>query len=838
MSFLQNFDRLSFWLGFLAASLFWWIAVRLWRRFPQAKDVILNRFKNIRAKQAAGSDGILRQEVLKRAQRNHLAGPLFSLDEILVTPRLLAPPPQVDPDHPDPIGSFRPPILPNLPMVPQFSAQYGGESLPLVRVVRAGADLAIIGHPGAGKSTALAYLASLFARKDESLGQIAAYFPIYLHVNDLEDISAVDRDPVDLLIKGLSWHAPTSSRAGLAGYINKMLGSQKAILLLDGLDEIPYDAYLAAIGYLGRLTKARNKLRIVTTASLDRAQGLFNLGIEPMPIAGWSRTETASFAKKWGSLWNAHFAPSTSPDNGHSFDDLLINAWQTADGGFYTPIELTTRLWGAYGGNLSGVRGVDALSSYFGLIESQGVHLLAVASIADQMISMKQSFTNFVEVEKEFSAAGTPYSALIDENPTKNDTQAAAIQTPLDALRLDKKLRGGSLEEKSIDKLIELGVLREHPHDRLAFTSPVLWGYVASLSNYTYDLSAKSPQGDPWGAEAEFFHYLLASTPAEWLKDYLAGDSAPFQWRTTQAALWMRDLNAGNANRSLIMRQVLTLAQLESMPYPTRLGLLAAAAMSNDPALVVLMKQLAGSTSVPLRQIATLCAGLLGDPKSITELTTAGGDEQELVRFAACFAIAALETPEAQTTLSNTIAQADEGMRLAVAEAVSARPPWGHKLLREAAASKDILTRRAAIFGLMQLKASWVAEIIEKLAIEDGQYAVRNYAGVAQESLQHARNSQQGAPISPHDTPWLIAYAAKNGHGVPRNESPVPLLLKVAKSGTPEQQTAAVQLLARCNGGSAIEGIREAMTATDLDLRVSAYHALWFTALTGSTANS
>lgn len=834
MSFLQNFDRLSFWLGFLTACVFSWLAVRLWRKFPQVRESLSKRFTSMRAQQAAGLDGILRHEVLKRAQRNHLAGPLFSLDEILITPRLLAPPPQVDPDHPDPIGSFRPPILPNLPVVPQFSAQYGGESLPLVRVVRSGADVAIIGHPGAGKSTALAYLASLFARKDASLGQIASYFPIYLHVNDLEDPSVQDRDPVDVLIKGLAWHVPASSRPGLASYINKMLSSQKAVLLLDGLDEISYDAYLATVGYLGRLTKARAKLRIVTTGSLDRAHGLFDLGIEPMPIAGWSRYDTTAFSKKWGTLWNTHFAPSTTPDNGHSLDDILINSWQGSDGGFYTPMELTTRLWGAYAGNLSGVRGVDAISSYFGLVESQGVHLLAVASIADQMISMKQSYTSFVEAEKEFNAAGSPYSNLLDDLGTKTDSPSPAFQTPLDNLRLDRKLRTSSLEEKSIDKLIELGVLREHPHDRLAFTSPVLWGYVASLSNYTYDLSGKSPDDDPWSAASEFFHYLLASTPAEWLKSYLAGDVAPFQWRSTQAALWMRDLNPGNANRSFIMRQVLTLAQLESLPYPARLGLLAAAAMSNDPALVVLMKQLAGSSSVPLKQIATLCAGLLGDPKSISDLTAAGGDEQELVRFAACFAIAALETPESQATLENTINQADEPMRLAVAEAVSARPPWGYKLLREAAASADILTRRAAIFGLMQIRASWVSDIIEKLAIEDGQYAVRNYAGMAQESLQKSGNKNQGIPTSPYDTPWLIAYAAKNGRGVPRNESPVPLLLKVAKTGTPEQQTAAVQLLARCNDASAIDGIREAIAASDLDLRVTAYHSLWFNALNQS----
>ncbi len=829
---LQNFDKVSFWLGFLAASLFWWIAVRLWRQFPQAKTQLKNRFTNLRARQIAGIDGTLRREVLKRAQRNHLASPLFSLDEILVVPRLQAPPLQVDPDNPDSFGSFRPPIIPNLPYVPQFSAQYDGDSLALARTIRSGVDLAIIGHPGAGKTTALAYLASLFARKDESLGSMAQYFPIYLHINDIEDLTDSNQDSGDILIKALSWHTPAASRPQLSGFIRKTIAAKKAILILDGLDEIPFDAYRQAVGFLSRLIKTQPKLRIVTTAAIDRADGLFELGIEPLPIAGWTRSDITSFTKRWGILWNAHIAPRTDANNGGLIDDLLIDAWQAADGDFYTPIELTCRLWGAYSGDLPGMRGVDAVSAYFSRLESQGINLQSLASLADQLISMKQGYTTYIEAEKEFSSSGSSYNNLIDERPRQGETQVPMIQIPLETLGLDKKLRIITNEEKNIDKLIDMGVLREHPHERLSFSNPVLWGYAGSLSNYTYDLSSKSPDDDPWSAESEFFHYLMSSTPAEWLKTYLADDKPPFYWLTTQVALWMRDLTPGSANRSYIMRHLLALTQLESLPYPTRLGLLGAAAMSNDPAQNLLMKQLASSPSVPLKQIATLCTGILREPKSIAELTAAGADEQELVRFAACFAIAALETPEAQATLESTINQGDEHMRLAVAEAAALRPPWGHKLLREAAASADILTRRAAIYGLMQIKAPWVAELFEKIATEDGQFVVRNLAGSALESLQRARNKSRVVLGPPTETPWLIAYAAKSGHGIPRNESPVPLLLKVANSGNPDQQIAAVQLLARCQDEFAINGIRAALGAADLDLRVAAHHALWFANLT------
>lgn len=826
MSIFEQFDRVSFWLGFLAASLFWWMASRLWRNFPEVRKYLKNRVQFARSRQAAGIDGILRQEIAKRAQHSHISAPMFSLDEVVTPPQLLAPPPLVDPDNPDAVGSFKPAIIPPLPLVPQFSAQYGADTIPLSQAVRSGANLAVIGYPGCGKSTALAYLANLFARKDNTLGALAQSFPIWLHVNDLALDTEPNQLPLDILIRALTWYSPTASRTQVPGFIKKAVESRNALVILDGLDEIPFEQYNLALAFLGRLIKDYPKLQIVITAAINRAQGLFDLGIEPMVLAGWNRSEIKAFSKKWGVLWGKYIASQPFFDYNNAIDDILINSWQTTDGGFYSPLELTLRLWAAFAGDLSGNRGVDGFSAYFSRLEAQGIHLRSIASLADQLISRKQGYTTFIDAEKEFAASGASYGSASE--PVPGSDGGSALPSPIDALRPGGKARTSPNEEKSIDMLIKMGVLKEHPNDRLAFTSPSLWGYVASLSNYTYDLSSKSPEDDPWSPEEEFFHYLLASTPADWLKTYLARDSGPFYWRSTQVARWLSDVPASNANRSAIMRHILALVQSESIGYPSRLGLLGSAAMSNDAALSLLMRQLAVSQSVPLRQISALCAGVLGDTKMMPELTTLGTDQQELVRFAACFAIAALESPEAQATLNNTINQADEHMRLVAGEAVASRPPWGHKILRDAAASKDLLTRRAAIFGLDKIHAPWVVEVLEKVATEDGQYMVRNMAVTVLEAMQHGRNSHPVIQPTAMDTPWLIAFAAKGGRGIPHDESPVPLLARAAETGNADQQIAAVQLLARVRDVSAFEPLQKALGSSDLEVRIAAHYALWF----------
>lgn len=836
MNIFENFDRLSFWLGFLASSLVWFLVIKLRKHWVPVKDFVISKFKTINIKRTTSIDGVLRQEVLRRAQNSHLAQTLFSLDEVLILPKLLAPAKKIDPVNPDLIASAQPVVLPNLPLVPQFSAQYSGETLAIPRLLRMGVSIAIVGHPGTGKSTTLAYLASLFSRKDVSLGPLSQHFPIFLHFNDIIPYLKSESDPVKVLIKALSWNVSATQRPQLSGYIQKQLQDNRAILLLDGLDEIPSAQYHKALGYLTALLKSRPKLRVVTTASFDRAYGMMDLGIEPMPIAGWTRTDISHFINRWGNLWKKHFTSNGNQSEG--MDELLINQWQATSAEFYSPLEWTTRIWGAYAGDLVGSRGADAVATYVRRLQTYGVGVERLAALADRMLANKQGQIQYIEAEKFLSEivvpAATPASEISFEpgNLTQNEV---TFQAPVEQ---GKPTGRGSVGERTVDILIEYGLLREGVEEYLSFTSPVVWGYLTSLTGKDSEFEPNLSLFEPWSVVSEALHYRLLNAESDWLKTYLTSDKDPFYTRTIQAGLWMHDLPPKDPNRAQILRYILQRGRSEEISYSTQLSLLAAASMSNDPSVLQLMRQLTESpSSTSIRQIAILCSGMLRDSKAFNYMIAALNDSDLNVRWASCFALAALETADGRKAAKTVMDRSDEPLRLATAEALASRPPWGHDLLKLAETSPDMLTRQAMIFGLLHLRTPWAIDILERVSGEDSQWAVRNFAGQALQYLQKTKRHNNKEFIAPSDSPWLIAYSSRQGHGVPKGNAILPLLIDVLHSGSDEEKIAAVQLLARFSDKAATDGIKSCLTSQDANLRRAAYDSLWLSTLSQKPAS-
>jgi type IV secretory pathway ATPase VirB11/archaellum biosynthesis ATPase len=91
----------------------------------------------------------------------HLAASLFSLDEIIQEPRLIAPPARVEPGVipiPEDIISQ---TLPYMPAWPELAAIYHAPTLGITEAVTGGANLVIVGAAGMGKTVTLAHLASI-----------------------------------------------------------------------------------------------------------------------------------------------------------------------------------------------------------------------------------------------------------------------------------------------------------------------------------------------------------------------------------------------------------------------------------------------------------------------------------------------------------------------------------------------------------------------------------------------------------------------------------------------------------------------------------------------------
>jgi hypothetical protein len=91
MNLFQDIDRLSFWLGFLAGILFWLLLGRFWPLIVRLFVNLKIQSQSRRQERTLNDEIRLGNDTLRLLQHWHLADPLFSLDEIVIPPRLLAP---------------------------------------------------------------------------------------------------------------------------------------------------------------------------------------------------------------------------------------------------------------------------------------------------------------------------------------------------------------------------------------------------------------------------------------------------------------------------------------------------------------------------------------------------------------------------------------------------------------------------------------------------------------------------------------------------------------------------------------------------------------------------
>ena len=129
MKFSFSLDLLSFAIGFVTASVFWWL---VGRARPLWKEITENARKQREEAQAQHTSNVEenhRRGTLRRAEGMHLAAPLFALDEIIQEPRLMAPLPRIEPGGPIAFEDAVTQTLPYLPGWPELVAIYNAPTL-------------------------------------------------------------------------------------------------------------------------------------------------------------------------------------------------------------------------------------------------------------------------------------------------------------------------------------------------------------------------------------------------------------------------------------------------------------------------------------------------------------------------------------------------------------------------------------------------------------------------------------------------------------------------------------------------------------------------------------
>jgi hypothetical protein len=339
-----------------------------------------------------------------------------------------------------------------------------------------------------------------------------------------------------------------------------------------------------------------------------------------------------------------------------------------------------------------------------------------------------------------------------------------------------------------------------------------------------------------WSLDLATLRYSAAQNKADLLiKGVLESSFPPLYNNLLTVSRWISTTPRNYEWKTKVLQKLGGILSFENLPSSARARILASFITSNDPSIQIFLKQLLDSSNPEVRLLSFLGIGVIGGKKHYNELLDGLADPDQSVRNAACLALSVLDYNMAQQTVFDLFQKGDEGMRQTAAEYLASLHGEGPELLIEALSSEDLILRRASVIGLARIKEDWVIPQLEKIAIEDGQWVVRNAAGQLLEFLEKTKYPYSPVPISPpHETPWLISFASLYGVGLSIDQPITEMLLLALENGTQEEQLASLEYLKTIDDEGVIKNLLKTISQGLGSVREASFIALWTLAVCGS----
>lgn len=822
--FLQvfNFDHISFWIGVITGALGLWLASKARPTLPKVWKNLRTNSKYARKSLISNYEEQHRQDTLRYVQRLHLSCPLFSLDEILVEPQLMPPPLRVDPD-----GDGRQPdilelTIPYLPDWPEIYSRYSNNSFSLAEALSAGANLILIGNPGSGKTFTLAHLICQIVRRDQGIGDLKNYLPVFVHISDLLPGDRITDQSMEHILQAVRSYANTLSLNRHEELLREAFKNGRALLLLDGWDEVPQSIHKEVIALLDDLFKSYPLSRIVISSTPENISGLTAFGLIPIAMAAWDERQYFKFIRKWAKAWLRFIEPSIE-DNEGRIDPRLLNAWLLADKPILSPFDATLKVWAAFAGDTLGPDYVDAIEAYILRITEQmpnirsGLEDFALQMIASQNIALNLKRARGLKVEYQST-----------ETDREKDHQV--IES------LGNVRRSGSFKHLpgALPNLLESGLLVGHLQDRLSFSHHLITAYLASASLANAPISHFLSNQEDWTGKTLTISFLINSRDmSPEVSELLHANDDLLLRNPLKMGRWLSYSSKSATWRTETMRFIADQVQREDIPLGLRARLISALLISNDQAVGVLLGQLSHTSNKDLRRIAALGLGYLLDSGSLNRLGELLEDPDPSIYRSACIALVRIGSKQAFEYLGTALLNGGEDLQRSTSEALALNSADGHEILKEASQMEDLMVRRSSVHGLMQIKKPWAREILEMLTVDDQEWVVR---AAATQALEEAQITSLNIPVPLlplHETPWLISYAGERGMGIAPGKPAHNLLIAVLDDGSPDQQLAALEYLKLKPELEALPSIHRLFAEGDDDLMQAAHETLWHYAAGG-----
>jgi len=818
-------------VGFVLGLIFYWLMGRIRPLLDQMRQNMKEQREAAQTRRTSGLEDNLRRLTLRRAQGMHLAAPLFSLGEILQEPRLLAPPARVEPGVTGLQEDVISMTLPYMPMWPEVAAIYRAPTLNLTEAISGGANVVITGWAGTGKTVALAQLASLAANLQVQYGAGKDAVPFLYHVADLQLHQDGSKDPLNVIIDAASERAPIFDLRRLPQFIQQTFKNGLALLLIDGFDELDPQSQKRVVEWFKAMIQAYPGVRIVTAGCANQLNGLIGLGFHPLALMPWDSRKTASFVERWSQLWSQTVALEAWSQSGpEQVDPLLLNSWMALENTQLTPFELTLKVWAAYAGDSLGSRVLDAIATHVRRLAPTGTPVAALELLAMQVVLTSQPIFDHGKARgwvRQYDIVEEKPVEAESEESTKSITSEKIALTDSQKIKLKKSKAGEVPSTGLLGKLVESGLLVSYSSNKMRFLHPVLNGYLAGQAIGDNEADVTLAAQPDWDGKTLAMHYLAARSDASGIADFMLKESAlPLHSNTFIVAHWLRDVPRQAPWRAKAFASLLSILQAEGQPVSLRAQAMAAFALSNDPGAATLFRQLLSSRSFEVIPLAALGSGALKDTKAVDALEEVMRAPVRAVQRAACLALVAIGTDKSLEAVARALLQGDEELRRAAAEAMANDPGEGHAILKEGATLADIMLRRAVVHGLAHVGEPWAVELLQRMQVEDDQWAVRNLANQYLEQLSNPSSRVPQKLKAPSESAWLIEFAGKQGKGIPRGSPATDILLSAFKTGNTEERLAALPYLKRVGDDGIVGAFYNAMYGDDHEVREAAFRAV------------
>ncbi len=875
-----KFDPASFLLGFGSASGLAFILYRLRHRISHLRGEAQGRAAQARRFATRTADSRYTLDLRNQCERYHIAADMAALSDILIEPRFIVGVTPYDTTGEQRMHNvFH--VVPMIHRFPAVYAPFNVKAIGVADLGASSRHLALLGLPGSGRSTALAAIAlwamgmhdfespedivqqaieaeeealdgkeRVLRRKERediqarALEQIAhaqeeasaalaadeeaaqrdivdfrRLMPILVHFSDIviDPETTARLDPAEPLVQGIQHKLRRLTAFTVPRYVYNRITTGQALVLLDGLDDLPAEEQHIRLAWLERFMTAYPDCTVIVTGPATGYHALTDLGLTPMFIRPWMPAQIERYAQRWAEIWprvaGTRRAPASPPD------ERTIDVVARRSCGLL-PMDVTARVISAYLRNEEEVENHSRWDWY--------------TDLTTRRFKLREFEGNDELADEALFAMAELAAIALEQGPFSEPT----LREHLDGLLAQVEGEGPKarktyrIDPERFLKLLlqDSGLMVRRFDNRYDFNHPLTAAFLASAT--LLDPEGARQVGDV-AANERWRHALpfaVMHAPQDRINQAVVSKLSRqpdlLFFNLLELVDWMACTPPEAAWRGEVFKR-LAAALIAPTQFPAlREWALAALVATRDKNALHILRRATRSTETQIRTLGCVGLGALREPEAIRDLRPMLEDDDMNVQLAAALALGAVGTEHAVEVMLTGLYEGEENLRQAVAEGLAALPEIGHPILYEAATHPDMMVRRAAVFGLARIGTPWALTSLYRRLLEDDQWYVRS---AAEQVFASARpeTKEVALPHPPLDSlEWVTDWLEEHKVQLSEDRGIHQVLVRMLKDGDQAYRIASAHTLARTGYLPAVNALYTILADENEAVRAASYTAL------------